>query len=220
MFAAIVPVHTAQAVYLGDRVIVQSMQGYDVQQLQQDLSYLNYNPGGIDGIFGPLTMSAVKQFQAQSGLGVDGIVGKQTANALINQVSKPVGTTVAVSRGGIGRSSQDLDYLARTIYGEARGEPYEGKVAVAAVVLNRVDAGTFGNSVREVIFQGGAFTAVSDGQYYLQPDASSYKAAKAAINGWDPTGGAIYYWNPVTATSKWVWTRDIIKTIGKHVFAI
>jgi N-acetylmuramoyl-L-alanine amidase len=112
-----------------------------------------------------------------------------------------------------------MECLARTIYGEARGEPYEGKVAVAAVVLNRLESGLFGNSVREVIFQRGAFTAVSDGQYYLTPDSTSYQAARAALQGWDPTNGALYYWNPITATSKWIWSRPIIKTIGRHVFA-
>lgn len=216
----VVPVPTAQSAYLGDRVLKQSMQGYDVQQLQKDLAYLNYNPGPIDSIFGPQTLSAVLRFQLQNGLNADGIVGEQTANALINQVSKPVGTTTTVSRGIIDRWGQDLNYLAGAIHGEARGEPYAGKVAVAAVILNRLNTGQFGKTIGEVIFQPGAFTAVSDGQFYLNPDASSYEAAQDALNGWDPTGGAIYYWNPITATNKWVWTRSIITSIGRHVFAI
>ena len=124
------------------------------------------------------------------------------------------------SRGAISQASQDLDYLAHAIYGEARGEPYEGKVAVASVVMNRVESGRFGNSIKEVIFQPGAFSATRDGQYYLQPDDSSYEAAAAALNGWDPTDGAIYFWNPDTATDEWVHTRTVSKTIGNHVFAL
>lgn len=126
----------------------------------------------------------------------------------------------APSRGSISQASQDLDYLAHTIYGEARGEPYEGKVAIASVVLNRVESGKYGNSIREVIFQPGAFTAASDGQYYLQPDDSCYEAATAALNGWDPTDGAFYFWNPNIATDDWVYSRTVIKAIGNHVFAL
>lgn len=117
------------------------------------------------------------------------------------------------------RSSNNLDSLARLVYGEARGESFDGQVAIAAVVLNRVESDNFGNTVNEVIFEPGAFTAVSDGQYYLKPDDSAYRAAQAALDGWDPTYNAIYYWNPVTATNKWVWSRPITITIGKHVFA-
>lgn len=114
----------------------------------------------------------------------------------------------------------DLDSLARLVYGEARGESFVGQVAVAAVVLNRVESGKFGDTINEVIFEPGAFSAVSDGQYYLKPNQEAYKAAQAALNGWDPTGNAIYYWNPVTATNQWVWNRPVITTIGKHVFAL
>lgn len=205
---------------MGDRVLKQNMRGYDVQQLQKDLAYLNYNPGNIDGIFGPRTLNAVKQFQAQNGLAVDGIVGKQTAYAIINKVSQPVGSVVTPSRGGLNFSSWDLECLARLVFGEARGESYEGMVAVASVALNRLESGQFGKTIRDVIFQPGAFTAVSDGQYYLKPNAISYSAAEAALKGWDPSDGALYYWNPAKATSKWIWSRNIIKTIGRHVFAI
>ncbi|HWP98675.1 MAG TPA: cell wall hydrolase [Syntrophomonadaceae bacterium] len=123
------------------------------------------------------------------------------------------------SRGGLYFSSQDLNNLARVIYGEARGESFTGKVAVAAVVLNRVLSQDFGNTVSEVIFEPGAFTAVSDGQFYHTPDSASYEAARAALRGWDPTGNALYYWNPKTATNKWIWSRSIITKIGNHVFA-
>ena len=227
LLSAVIPPQGAQAAYLGDRVLVPYSQGYDVQQLQRDLSYLGFSPGSIDGIFGFQTLAAVKRFQTQSGLEADGVVGKATANAIIREVSKPASTiaspTQAVSTPAPSRflsfSSRDIENLARLIYGEARGESYEGKVAVAAVALNRLDSKKFGQSLSEVIFQPGAFTAVSDGQFYLKPDAISYQAAEAALRGWDPTGGAIYYWNPATATSKWVWSRPLIKTIGRHVFA-
>jgi N-acetylmuramoyl-L-alanine amidase len=144
--------------------------------------------------------------------------GYNEQQALQNQAT-PYLPAAVPSRGSISRASQDIDYLAHTIYGEARGEPYEGKVAIAAVVLNRLESGRYGNSISEVIFQPGAFTAARDGQYYLQPDDSCYEAAAEALNGWDPTGGAIYYWNPDIATDDWVHTRTVIKTIGNHVFA-
>jgi len=125
----------------------------------------------------------------------------------------------SVSRSSNHYSRHNLDSLARLVYGEARGEPFVGQVAIAAVVLNRVESDKFGDTINEVIFEPGAFTAVSDGQYYLQPNEQAYKAAQAALNGWDPTNNAIYYWNPATATSKWIWSRPITVTIGKHVFA-
>ncbi len=223
MFFTIIPSQYAQAAYLGDRVLKQSMQGYDVKQLQQDLTWLGYDTGGTEGIFGPRTLSAVKQFQSQNGLTVDGIVGKQTAAVVIRQVSDQVAPTTPgdnPSRGFLTDARQDLVVLARLIYGEARGECYAGKVAVAAVALNRLNSKIFGSTIQEVIFQPHAFTAVSDGQFYLQPDTSAFNAAKDALNGWDPTGGALYYWNPVTATNKWIWSRPIITTIGRHVFAM
>lgn len=119
-----------------------------------------------------------------------------------------------------GFTQKDLDLLARLVYSEARGEPFEGQVAVAAVALNRLKSPLFPNTLEGVIFEPWAFTAVIDGQFWLTPDATAYAAARAALNGWDPTGGALYYWNPVTATSKWVWSRTIIKQIGRHVFAV
>lgn len=117
-------------------------------------------------------------------------------------------------------SSNDVMVLAKMIHGEARGEPYIGKVAVGAVILNRVKDKKFPDSVYSVCFQPGAFDAVRDGQYYMEPNQSSINAAKAAINGWDPTYGALYYWNPATATSKWIWSRQIITQIGEHVFGV
>lgn len=124
-----------------------------------------------------------------------------------------------VSRGAASFSEDDIYWLARAVYGEARGESYEGQVAVAAVILNRVESPQFPNTVKGVIFEPLAFTAVADGQIYYTPNSTAIKAVREAINGWDPSGGALYYWNPAKATSKWIWSRPIIKQIGNHVFA-
>lgn len=225
----IFPLGKAEA-YLGDRTIKYGMQGYDIQQLQKNLNYLGYQAGSADGIYGWQTFDAVKKFQGKNGLAVDGIVGKATANLLISQVSgnssnsRPradaaPAAVATTSRGSLPLSRADLYDLARVVNGEARGESFEGQVAVAAVVLNRVLSGQFGRTIQEVIFQPWAFTAVNDGQFYLEPNASSVRAVESAIKGWDPTGGALYYWNPVTATSKWIWSRPISLKIGNHVFA-
>lgn len=216
--------------YLGDRTIKWGMQGYDVTQLQRNLNYLGYKAGNIDGIYGRETQEAVKSFQSNNGLIVDGIAGHKTAMTIITQVSQPTSQISAPasqtgnngstpSRGIVPYSKQDMDNLARLVYGEARGEPFEGQVAVAAVVINRMASKDFGNSLSEVIFEPGAFTAVNDGQFYLEPNGTAYQAAQAALRGWDPSGEALYYWNPVTATNKWVWSRPIVTQIGQHVFA-
>lgn len=221
-FLTSVPFSHAEA-YLGDRTLKYGIVGYDVLQLQKNLGYLGYNVGKLDGKFGWQTFSAVKNFQWRNGLKVDGIVGKNTANAIIAQVSgnkaqRPKAVNAA-SRGNLPLSRQDLYDLARVVHGEARGESFTGQVAVASVVLNRLQSGQFGNTVQDVIFQPWAFTAVHDRQFYLPPDQSAFRAVNAAVKGWDPTGGALYYWNPQTATSKWVWSRPIINQIGRHVFA-
>jgi N-acetylmuramoyl-L-alanine amidase len=218
MYLNILPLQTAQASDAADKIQMQSALGYDEQQVPDYLINMKFYLGSVDSMIAAQTLSAVKQFQAQYGSTADGAAGEQTAGVQQKQISPAPASPP--SSGEIVLSSQDLDYLAHAIYGEARGEPYEGKVAVASVVLNRVESAQFGNSIREVIMQPGAFTALRDGQYYLQPDDASYEAAKAAFNGWDPTNGAVYYWNPVTATDEWVHTRTIIKTIGNHVFAI
>lgn len=179
-------------------------QSGDVWDLQFRLHTLGYYHEAVDGIFGYKTLSAVSKFQQDYGLQVDGIAGTQTWSAL-KQVSA---------------NANELNMLAKVIHGEARGEPYEGKVAVAAVVLNRLQSPEFPNTIADVIFQPRAFTAIDDGQYYLQPDQSAYQAAMDALRGWDPTDGALYYFNPVTATSAWIWTRQQTGKIGKHVFAI
>ncbi len=182
--------------------------GSEVVQIQTRLKKWGYYDGPIDGIFGPKTYQAVRYFQAKNGLKVDGIVGPQTLAAL----GLPTGKTGGTS------TNKDLNLLAHLIYGEARGEPYVGQVAVGAVVINRTRDSRFPKTIAGVIYQPGAFTAVADGQINLQPDATAYKAARDALNGWDPTYGCIYYYNPATATSKWIWSRPVIVRIGKHNF--
>lgn len=184
--------------------------GESVRQVQSRLNGLGYWCGTADGIFGVNTRSAVRRFQSAKGLSVDGIVGPKTYSAL--------GISPSSSSSSGGYSSSDLYLLARCVYGESRGEPYVGQVAVAAVVLNRVKSAVFPNSISGVIYQPYAFTCVSDGQLYLEPDQSAYNAARDAMNGWDPTNGCLYYYNPATATSAWIWSRPIMLQIGRHNF--
>lgn len=184
--------------------------GESVRQVQSRLNKLGYWCGTADGIFGVNTRSAVRRFQSAKGLSVDGIVGPKTYSAL--------GISPSSSSSSGGYSSSDLYLLARCVYGESRGEPYVGQVAVAAVVLNRVKSAAFPNSISGVIYQPYAFTCVSDGQLYLEPDQSAYNAARDAMNGWDPTNGCLYYYNPSTATSAWIWSRPIMLQIGRHNF--
>ncbi|WP_034425218.1 spore cortex-lytic enzyme [Thermanaerosceptrum fracticalcis] len=198
----------ARPLYIG-------VSGSDVRQVQSKLKALGFSIVKIDGRYGWQTAQAVKAFQRRNGLKADGVVGTKTWNALMNK-AKPA--AAQSSRGGT-VSSNDVYVLSKIISGEARGEPYVGQVAVGAVIVNRVRNSNFPNTVYGVVFEPGAFDAVSDGQYYRPPTESAVKAARAAINGWDPTGGALYYWNPATATSRWIWSRPIIARIGKHVFA-
>ena len=181
----------------------------NIKIVQQRLYNLKYYTYKVDGIWGSRTLAAVKNFQRDKGLVADGIVGAKTEKAL--------GVTLSQS-GSTSLSSTELNLLARCVYSEARGEPYTGQVAVAAVVLNRVRSSSFPNTVSGVIYQPGAFTAVSDGQINLTPNETAYKAARDALNGWDPTYGCIYYYNPQTATNQWIRSRPIVVTIGKHVF--
>ncbi len=180
--------------------------------VQTKLKRWGYYTGSIDGIYGAKTKAAVKSFQRKNGLTVDGIVGPKTAAAL--------GMSIKGTSGGTTQSSNDLHLLAKCVHAEARGEPYTGQVAVAAVILNRVRSSSFPNTIAGVIYQPYAFTAVDDGQINLEPNSTSYKAAQDALNGWDPTYGCLYYYNPQTATSKWIWSRKTVVTIGKHVFAL
>ena len=186
----------------------QGSYGSAVREIQTRLKNWGYYNGEVDGIYGSRTTAAVKQFQKNNGLAADGIAGPQTLKAMGISSSSTTSST-----------SNDVELLARIIAAEARGEPYIGQVAVGAVILNRVEHASFPNTLAGVIYQSGAFTAVDDGQFAsVAVTETSRKAANAALSGWDPTGGAIYYYNPAVATSKWIWSRPVLCTIGEHVF--
>ena len=190
--------------------------GATVKTIQTKLKRWGYYTGAVDGVFGAKTKAAVQYFQRKNGLAADGIVGSATAKAMGVTLSGTASTATTTSSKNL--SNSDLYLLSCCIYGEARGESYTGKVAVAAVILNRVKSSAFPNSISGVIYQAGAFTCVSDGQINLGTNDECTRAAQDAMNGWDPTGGAIYYFNPATATSKWIWSRPQLVTIGKHIF--
>jgi len=193
-------------------IVKYGSRGQDVKTVQSKLKKWGYYNGTIDGVYGYKTRAAVIKFQKKHGLKADGVVGAATSKALGIPVKAPAATRGTVSR------SNEIYTLAQAINGEARGEPYIGQVAVAAVILNRVEDPRFPQTIAGVIYQPGAFTAVTDGQMFLEPNESAFKAARDALNGWDPSGGAMYYYNPAKATSKWIWSRPIIKVIGKHYF--
>jgi N-acetylmuramoyl-L-alanine amidase len=184
--------------------------GQETRQIQTRLKNWGYYTGAIDGIYGSKTVEAVKYFQRKNGLRVDGIAGPQTLKAL------GISSTTTTQNSN---RSNDLNLLARIISAESRGEPYIGQVAVGAVILNRVDHPSFPNTIAGVIYQPGAFTAVTDGQFNQPVIDSAYKAAEDALNGWDPTGGCIYYYNPATAKSQWIYSLPVSVTIGKHKFS-
>lgn len=240
---ALSPVHTGA---FSSQQVARGAFGDDVIELQARLQYIGYYTGKIDGKFGYGTYWALRNFQEQYGLPVDGIAGSKTkkkladvskydekfvkdnlnkGNTFTHYGGKPLSSQVGKGTG-TGKdvqlpakySDQDLKLLANAVYGEARGEPYEGQVAVAAVILNRVEHPDFPDTVGGVIFQPGAFTAVDDGQIWLEPNQRATEAVLDAINGWDPSENAIYYFNPITATSKWIWSRPQIKKIGLHIF--
>ena len=193
-------------------VVAWGDKGDQVTLIQQKLKQYGYFSGTVDGVFGKQTYDAVVWFQRRNGLKVDGVVGESTAAAL--------GVTLAGSVSAASYNESETYLLGRLVHGEARGEPYVGKVAVAAVVLNRVKSSSFPNTISGVIYQAGAFDAVADGQINLTPDEDSLRAARDALNGWDPTGGCLYYYNPATATNGWIWSRTVQLSIGKHNFAI
>ncbi|MCL6603027.1 MAG: spore cortex-lytic enzyme [Paenibacillus sp.] len=218
--------------------------GQDVYELQGRLKHLGFYNGKIDSQYGPKTLKSVKWFQWKFGMKADGVVGAKTKLKLYNATknwrpTEPSNNKTAASGEGkktntgktkstaklssgnaMGLSENDLKIMANAVYGEARGEPFEGQVAVAAVILNRVKSPNFPKTPSGVIFQPGAFTAVADGQIYLEPNEQARKAVQQALSGWDPSGGCIYYFNPVTATSKWIWSRPQVKTIGEHIFCM
>ena len=186
--------------------------GEEVKQIQTKLKRWGYYNGSVDGIYGSKTLAAVKSFQRKNGLTVDGIAGPKTLAAM------GINSSSTSSSSGSNSNSSNLNLLSRLVYGEARGEPYSGQVGVAAVVLNRVSHSSFPNTVAGVIYQRGAFDVVSDGQINMNPNSTAIKAAQDAINGWDPSYGAIYYFNPKTATSSWIWSRPLTVVIGNHRF--
>ena len=186
--------------------------GAVVTQIQTKLKSWGYYTGAVDGIYGSGTERAVRDFQQKNGLTVDGKAGDQTLAAM------GLSTGGGNSGGSGGASSSQVDLLARLISAEARGEPYSGQVAVGAVVLNRIKHPSFPNTLSGVIYQSGAFTCITDGQFNQPVAESAYRAARDALNGVDPSGGAIYYFNPSTATSSWIWSRPLITVIGKHRF--
>ena len=213
----------AESVYLQSMetaVLRQGSKSSEVKEVQRRLKQWGYYKGSVDGVFGPNTKNAVISFQKKNGLKADGVVGKATYKALgmTEAYNKLVGGSSSGGAGGY--SSSDLYLLAKTIYAEGRGEPYVGQVAIGAVILNRVRSREFPNSVSGVVYQKHAFTAVSDGQINLTPNETAMKAARDAVGGWDPTGGALYYYNPAVATSSWIFDRQTVTVIGRHVFAI
>ncbi len=188
----------------------------DVRLVQRRLASWGYYNGKIDGIYGDETMRAVIDFQVRNNLRTDGVVGAETWRALgYNYKRRRANTAYAAS---VSRN-QEIEMLARLIHAEARAEPYEGQVAVAAVLLNRVESASFPNSISGVIYQPLAFESVANGQFNLAPNNENRRAARAALNGWDPTYGAKFFWNPSKPVNKWIWSRKVIRTIGDHIFA-
>lgn len=186
-------------------------QGEEVRQIQTKLKELGFLTDKVDGIYGTNTKNAVIKFQKSKGLNPDGVAGAQTLSAL----------GIGSSNSGQGQfSSSDVDLLARIISAEARGEPYTGQVAVGAVIMNRIAHPSFPNTLSGVIYQPGAFSCLNDGGVNAPVADSAYRAARDCINGWDPSGGAIYYYNPDKSTNQWIFSRKVITVIGKHRFAV
>ena len=190
----------------------QGSTGETVKTIQTKLKNWGYYTGEVDGVYGSATTEAVKYFQRSNGLTADGVVGPAT----LEKLGMPTGSSS--SSGSSSGQSNSLDLLARVISAEARGEPYSGQVAVGAVILNRVEHPSFPSTIAGVVYQPGAFTCMVDGQINEPVAESAYRAARDALNGVDPSGGAIYYFNPNTATSAWIWSRPLITVIGKHRF--
>ena len=204
--------------------------GVIVTEIQRRLKSWGYYKGGLDGKYGYMTYLSVRSFQSKIGLKADGIAGDRTLNALGINAGQYAGgggtagtptagkTTAAKTAKTNNTNDKDVQLLARCINGEARGEPYEGQVAVGACIVNRTRDSRFPSTIAGVIYQPGAFTAIVDGQIHSEMLPSSIRAARDALNGWDPSGGAVFYYNPAKTTNKWIWSRPVIKTIGNHVF--
>ncbi|MBO8163191.1 MAG: spore cortex-lytic enzyme [Brevibacillus sp.] len=215
------------------QIVKVGMTGKDVREMQGRLKLLGFYTGEVDGVFSWRSYWALRNFQYEFGLKVDGVLGPKTKLKLYNatkhyrptaeelgQTASPPAQNQQPTRSvhSTGYSTNDLKLMANAVYGEARGEPYVGQVAIAAVILNRVKNPNFPNTPAGVIFEPRAFTAVADGQIWLTPNQTAKKAVQDALKGWDPSDGALYYFNPDTATSSWIWSRPQIKRIGKHIF--
>lgn len=181
-----------------------------VEKIEQDLKWLGYFEGTPDSYYGSDTKTAVVRFQSDRGLKADGVMDRKTLEAL-GRITAP--------RKKNNIQSSEMTLLTRAINGESRGEPYIGQVAVGAVIMNRTRDPRFPNTIAGVVYQPGAFTAINDGQIHSKLEATPKKAAQDAMNGWDPTGGCVYYYNPAKTTNKWIWSRPVLKVIGKHRFA-
>lgn len=199
---------------LGDRLLGRGIRGADVNDLQSKLAQLGYAVGPIDGKFGPKTETAVRNFQKDHGLRVDGLAGAQT----IKEIKRLTGQSVNASGKAVGNKNVDVNLLARAVNAEARGEPYLGQVAVAAVILNRLVDPAFPKTVADIIYQPKAFSSVDDGQINLPPSASALRAAREAVSGVDPSKGALFFFNPAKTSNKYIWSRPQIIQIGNHIF--
>jgi len=199
---------------LGDRTLSQGSRGPEVTELQKKLVSLGYVVGNVDGIYGPKTKAAVTRFQKERGLKVDGIAGPQT----IKELKLLTGESTNAAGKTVGPKNVDINLLARCVSAEARGEPYIGQVAVAAVILNRLKDPAFPNTIADIIYQPLAFSSVADGQINMAPTSSALKAAQEAVSGVDPTGGALYFFNPAKTKNKFIWSRPQIMQIGNHIF--
>lgn len=199
---------------LGDRSLSQGSRGSDVAELQKKLNSLGFVAGKADGIFGSKTKAAVIRYQRERGLKVDGIAGPQT----IKDLKLLTGESTTASGKSVGPKNVDVNLLARCVSAEARGEPYVGQVAVAAVILNRLKDPAFPNTIADIIYQPLAFSSVADGQINMAPTSSALKAAQEALSGVDPTGGALFFFNPAKTKNKFIWSRPQIMQIGNHIF--
>lgn len=189
--------------------------GTEVRQIQTRLKQWGYYTGSVDGVYGTGTKNAVIAFQKKHGLTADGVAGPQT----LAKIGLSTGASGGSTGGGTGGfSTADVNLMARVISAESRGEPYTGQVAIGAVILNRIKHPSFPNTLAGVIYQPGAFSCIDDGGINAAVADSAYRAARDAMNGWDPSGGAIYYYNPAKTTNKWIWSRPLITVIGKHRF--
>ncbi|PRX24191.1 N-acetylmuramoyl-L-alanine amidase [Orenia metallireducens] len=204
-----------EAAALGNRMLYFGTRGRDVKALQNMLASKGYFHVEPTGYYGPITERAIIEFQKNYNLRIDGFAGYET----IRKLKGNYNLNISNSNYRLNVTAEEMDLLLRTVYSEARGESFEGQVAVASVVINRVLDDRFPDTIKGVVFQPWAFTAVHDGQFWLDPDPSMRKAVEAALKGWDPTGGAVFYYNPAKVTSYWIYTRPIITRIGRHFFA-